>query len=67
MITKDNLTTLLEHPDFGFTKRDNVYRREYPQGASIEVNFDTQRITFAPVDNIFKEGEFPTKEKTAKE
>ena len=66
MITKDNLTTLLEHPDFGFTKRDNVYRREYPQGASIEVNFDTQRITYAPVDNNFKEGEFPTKEKTAK-
>ena len=65
MITKENLTALLMHPDFDFQKKGNIYRREYPQGASIEVNFDTQRITYAPVDNIFKEGEFPTKEKTA--
>lgn len=66
MITKDNLAALLLHPDFGFTKNGNIYRREYPQGASIEVNFDTQKITYAPIDSLFKEGEFPTKDKPAK-
>lgn len=65
MITKDNLTTLLTHPYFGFTKRGNIYRREYPQGASIEVNTDTQKITYAPIDSLFKEGEFPSKDKPA--
>ena len=54
------------HSDFGFTKNGNIYRREYPQGASIEVNFDTQKITYAPVDSLFKEGEFPSKDKPSK-
>lgn len=66
MITKDNLSALLLHPYFGFTKSGNIYRREYPQGASIEVNFNTQKITYAPVDSLFKEGEFPSKDKPAK-
>ena len=66
MITKDNLAALLVHPDFGFTKSGNIYRKEYPQGASIEVNYDTQKITYAPIDSLFKEGEFPTKDKPAK-
>ncbi len=66
MITKDNLAALLTHPDFGFSKMGNIYGREYPQGASIEVNFDTQKITYAPVDSLFKEGEFPSKDKPAK-
>ncbi len=66
MITKDNLAALLTHPDFGFSKKGNIYRREYPQGASIEVDFDTQKITYAPVDSLFKEGEFPSKDKPAK-
>ena len=66
MITKDNLAALLTHSDFGFSKKGNVFRREYPQGASIEVNFDTQKITYAPVDSLFKEGEFPSKDKPAK-
>ena len=35
-------------------------------GASIEVNIDTQKITYAPVDTGFKEGEFPTRDKPAK-
>ena len=65
MITKDNLAALLLHPNFGFTKRGNIYKKEYSQGASIEVNFDTQKITYAPVDSLFKEGEFPTKDKPA--
>lgn len=66
MITKDNLAALLSHPDFGFTKSGNIYKKEYPQGASIEINFDTQKITYAPIDSLFKEGEFPTKDKPAK-
>ncbi len=66
MITKDSLAALLLHPDFGFTKSDNIYRREYPQGASIEVNFKTQKITYAPIDSLFKEGEYPSKDKPAK-
>ena len=65
MITKDNLAALLLHPNFGFTKKGNIYKKEYSQGASIEVNFDTQEITYAPVDSLFKEGEFPTKDKPA--
>ncbi|MBQ7420480.1 MAG: N-6 DNA methylase [Prevotella sp.] len=66
MITKDNLAVLLVHPDFGFTKNGNIYRREYQQGASIEVNFDTQKITYVPIDHSFKEGEFPSKDNPAK-
>lgn len=66
MITKDNLAALLMHPDFGFKKNGNIYRREYPKGASIEVNFNTQKIMYAPIDSLFKEGEFPSKEKSAK-
>lgn len=65
MITKDNLAALLLHPNFGFTKRGNIYKKEYSQGASIEVNTDTQKITYSPVDSLFKEGEFPTKDKPA--
>ena len=65
MITKDNLAALLLHPNFGFTKNGNIYKREYSQGANIEVNFDTQKITYAPIDSHFKEGEFPTKDKPA--
>ena len=65
MITKDNLAALLLHPNFGFTKRGNIYKKEYFQGASIEVNTDTQKITYSPVDSLFKEGEFPTKDKPA--
>lgn len=66
MITKYNLAALLMHPDFGFTKSGNIYRKEYSQGASIEVNFDTQKISYAPIDSLFKEGEFPSKDKPAK-
>lgn len=64
MITKNNLAALLNH--FGFTKKGNVYKRDYPQGASIEVNFETQKITYAPLDDNFKEAEFPHKNKPAK-
>lgn len=64
MITKDNLVALLNH--FEFTKKGNVYKRVYQQGASIEVNFNTQEIIYAPLDDTFKEGDFPSKDKPAK-
>ena len=51
MITKDNLVALLNH--FEFTKKGNVYKRVYQQGASIEVNFETQEIKYAPIDENF--------------
>lgn len=66
MITKDNIAALLKHPSFGFTKSGNTYKRKYTKGASIEVNIDNQKITYAPVDTGFKEGEFPTRDKPAK-
>ena len=66
MITKDNIAALLKHPSFGFTKSGNTYKRKYSKGTSIEVNIDTQKITYAPVDTGFKEGEFPTRDKPAK-
>lgn len=64
MITKDNLQALLEY--FNFAKSGNVYRKDYPQGASIEVNFNNQEIVYAPIDENFKEGEFPSKDNPAR-
>lgn len=64
MITKENLATLLTY--CGFSESDNVYTKSYSTGASIEVNFNTQIITYAPLDEAFAEGIFPTKEKPAK-
>ena len=63
MITKDNLANLLTH--FEFTQHNNTFKREYPQGATIEVDMNARAITYAPLDSFFKEGEFPSKEKPA--
>ncbi len=61
MITVEKLTSLLTN--FGFTESDKVYKKTYTNGASIEVNLKTQKITYAPLDNNFQNGEYPTKEK----
>lgn len=50
---------------YGFAEKNGVFKREYQTGASIEVNFNTQKITYAPLDETFAEGIFPTKEKPA--
>lgn len=63
MITKDNLKRLLTN--FGFVENNEVYKRTYTTGASIEVNFKTQKIIYTPLDETFAEGIFPTKEKPA--
>lgn len=63
MITRDNLKNVLVY--YGFAETNGVFKREYQTGASIEVNFNTQKITYAPLDETFAEGIFPTKEKPA--
>jgi type I restriction-modification system DNA methylase subunit len=64
MITQDNLADLLRYLEF--TKKENIFKKEYQNGASIEVNFNTQEIVYAPLDATFKEGEFPSKDNPAK-
>lgn len=64
MITVENLTTLLKY--LGFTESNNVFQKAYSQGASIEVDFEAQTITYAPLDNNFQNGEYPTKDIPAK-
>lgn len=64
MITKDKLAELLRYLEFAEQK--GVFKKDYPNGASIEVNFNTQNIIYAPLDATFKEGEFPSKNKPAK-
>lgn len=64
MITVENLESLLTY--LGFENKGRVFNMVYPQGASIEVNFNTQEIIYAPLDISFEEGVFPTKENPAK-
>ncbi len=64
MISKENLKQLLTN--LGFTDNNDVFKREYATGASIEVDFKKQKISYAPLDKDFPEGKFPTKEKPAK-
>ena len=64
MITTENLPALLTH--FGFVGSNKIYKREYSSGASIKVDFNTNKITYAPLDDTFTEGQFPSKEKPAK-
>lgn len=64
MISKENLKQLLTY--LGFIDNNDVFKMEYATGASIEVDFKKQKITYAPLDKDFPEGKFPTKEKPAK-
>lgn len=64
MITKEKLKSLLKY--FNFAENDDTYQKDYPNGASIEVNFKKQKIAYAPLDNDFKEGEFPSKDNPSK-
>ena len=64
MITKENLRDVLKY--LGYKETKNVFKKDFDHGASIEVNFNTQKITYAPLDSSFTEGLFPTKEKPAK-
>jgi len=64
MIKTDNIKPLLKY--FNFTENCDLYKKDYPNGASIEVNFKKQKITYEPLDNDFKEGEFPSKDNPSK-
>ncbi len=64
MIKTDNIKPLLKY--FNFTENCDLYKKDYPNGASIEVNFKMQKITYEPLDNDFKEGEFPSKDNPSK-
>lgn len=61
MITKDNLSEVLR--TFEFTENKNVWTKKYSTGASITVDFNSAKISYAPLDENFSMGEYPTKDK----
>lgn len=61
MITKDNLPEVLR--SFEFEENKNVWTKKYSTGASITVDFNSAKINYAPHDENFSMGEYPTKEK----
>lgn len=61
MITKDNLPEVLR--SFNFTENNNVWTKKYSTGACITVDFNNSKISYAPLDENFSMGEYPTKEK----
>lgn len=64
MITVQNLKDVLLK--IGFTEASKgVFKRQYQHDASITVNFKHKKITYAPVDANFDNGEYPTKDKKA--
>jgi len=64
MITVDNLKEVLLK--FGFTESSsNIFKKQYQHDASISVDFNHKKITYAPVDANFDNGEYPTKDKKA--
>ena len=60
MITVNELRSVLN--SFGFKEKEDKFTNTYTMGASIVVDFRKKTITYAPVDEDFKEGIFPTKE-----
>ena len=63
MITVNELREVLR--SIGFVEKNDVFSNSYSSGASIDVNFKEKKIIYLPVDEDFKEGLFPTKEKQA--
>lgn len=63
MITKDNLANVLELLEFTKCEETGVYYQDYENGASITVDFENSKIIYAPIDEYFKDGEFPSKDK----
>lgn len=64
MITINELRKVLE--SIGFNEKEDKFTNTYLSGTSIEVDFKEKKITYSPVDEDFKEGLFPTKDKQAK-
>ena len=65
MITKDNLSSVLDVLEFTRCEENGIYYRDYENGASITVDFSNNKIMYAPIDEEFKEGEFPSRQKAA--
>ena len=63
MITSDNIQEVLR--SFEFTENKNVWTKQYSTGASITVDFNSPKINYAPLDESFSLGEYPSKEKPA--
>ena len=61
MITKDNLPEVLR--SFEFEENKSIWTKKYSTGASITVDFNSAKINYAPLDDNFGMGEYPTKEK----
>ena len=63
MITQDKLPGLLK--SLGFTENKNKWTQKYDCGGSIVVDLDKKSINYGPVDNGFKNGDYPTLENQA--
>lgn len=63
MITQDKLPGLLN--SLGFTENKNKWTQKYDCGGSIVVDLDKKSINYGPVDNGFKNGDYPTLENQA--
>ena len=62
MINQNNLKAMLLQ--LGFIEiSENKYKQEYNSNASIMVDFINHKIEYFPIDESFKEGEFPTNHK----
>ena len=53
MITKDKLKALLTY--FGFTENKGIFKKDYQQGASIEVNTISQKENIHLRRNLLKD------------
>lgn len=63
MITKENLREVLKL--LNYKEVNDTFKKDFKHGASIEVDFNAQKITYAPLDETFGEGVFPAREKPA--
>ncbi len=64
MIKIENLHNVLKN--FNFIEDKGIWTRQYTNDTSIKVDFTKQTIEYEPVDNSFKNGEYPTIDKPAK-
>lgn len=65
MITKENLREVLIYLGFTANNKNTIFKKTYQNNANIfiEVDFNKGKITYAPLDSHFKEGEYPSIEK----
>ena len=63
MITKENLREVIESLGFKPVKNKIILKKIYQNNDKIfiEVDFLNSKITYSPIDNSFKEGEFPSR------